>query len=45
MNFRDCFQIVRAEFSGSLGLGSGLVLISGLMPSGFMVCFGIIVVR
>ena len=37
-----------AEFLGlflcSLGLGSGLVLIPGLMSSGFVVCFGITVI-
>ena len=49
MNFRDCFWIVWAEFSrlfsGSLGLGSGLVLIPGLMSSDFVVCFGITIIR
>ena len=37
------------KFSGlfldSLGLGSGLVLILGLMSSGFVVCFGITIIR
>ena len=30
--------------SSSLGLGSGFVLILGLMSSGFVVCFGITVI-
>ena len=45
MNFRDYFQIVRVEFSGSLGLSLALVLIPGLMYSGFVACFGITVIR
>ena len=49
LSFRDYFRIVRAEFSGlfsgGLGLGSGLVLIPGLMSSGFVVCFGITVIQ
>ena len=32
-------------FSGSLRLGSGLVLIPGLMFSGFVVCLDITVIR
>ena len=51
-NFRDYCRIVRTEFSGLLsdsldkilGLGGGLVLISGPMSSGFVVCFGIRVI-
>ena len=47
-NFWDCFRTVRIEFSGlfsgSLGLGSGLVLIPGPMSSSFVVYFGIIVI-
>ena len=49
LNFWDCFRIVWTGFSelfsGSSGLGSGLVLILGLMSSGFVMCFGIIVIR
>ena len=49
MNFWDCVRTVWDEFSGlfsgSLRLSSGLVLIPGLMSSGFVVCFGIIVIR
>ena len=45
MNFRDCFLIVRIGFSrlfsGSLGLCLDLVLISGLISSGFVEFFGI----
>ena len=48
-NFWDFFRTVRVEFSklfsGSLGLGSGLVLIQGLMSSSFVMCFGITVIR
>ena len=32
-------------FSDSLELGSGLDLIMGLMSSGYVVCFGITVIR
>ena len=43
LNFWDCFQTVRTGFPGlfygSLGLSSGLVLISGLMSTSFVVSF------
>ena len=46
--FRDCFRTVRVKilglFSGSLELGSGLVLIPGPMSSSFLVCFGITII-
>ena len=49
LKFQDCVQTVKAEisglFSGSFGLSSGLVLISGLRFSGFVVYFGIIIIR
>ena len=47
--FWDCFQTIQTGFLelflGSPGLGSGLVLIPRLMSSGFMVCFGIPIIR
>ena len=47
-NFLDCFRIVRTGFSklfsGSPGLGSGLVFTPELMSSGFVVCYGITVI-
>ena len=49
LNFWDYVQIVQAEisglFSGSFGLNLGLVLIPRLMFSGFVVYFGIIIIR
>ena len=49
LNFQDYFRIVRTGFLelffSSPGLGLGLVLIPGLMFSGFVVCFGITVIR
>ena len=42
LNFRDCFQTIWTRFSelfsASVGRSSGLVLISRLMSSGFVVC-------
>ena len=43
--FSNSLDEIFITVSGSPGLGSGLVLIPGLMSSGFVVCFGIPIIR
>ena len=45
MKFRDCVQTAQAKISGLFSGSSGLVLIPKLISLGFVVYFGILIIR